>query len=61
MTILVCPNCRRKFDSDSTEAMPFCSSRCKLIDLGRWLNEEYRLPVDPEADEDAESSPNEEV
>jgi endogenous inhibitor of DNA gyrase (YacG/DUF329 family) len=25
---------------------PFCSSRCKTIDLGRWLNESYRIPLD---------------
>jgi endogenous inhibitor of DNA gyrase (YacG/DUF329 family) len=24
---------------------PFCSERCKLADLGRWLNEDYRLPT----------------
>jgi hypothetical protein len=26
---------------------PFCSVRCADIDLGRWLNESYRVPVDP--------------
>jgi len=26
---------------------PFCSERCKLIDLGRWAAEEYRVPEDP--------------
>jgi endogenous inhibitor of DNA gyrase (YacG/DUF329 family) len=33
--------------------MPFCSERCRLIDLGRWLGEGFSLPVvpDPEADE----------
>jgi endogenous inhibitor of DNA gyrase (YacG/DUF329 family) len=31
---------------------PFCSPRCRLIDLGRWLGERYALPG--EADEDAE-------
>jgi endogenous inhibitor of DNA gyrase (YacG/DUF329 family) len=33
---------------------PFCSRRCRLIDLGRWLKEEYRLPAqgEPEADPD---------
>jgi endogenous inhibitor of DNA gyrase (YacG/DUF329 family) len=35
---------------------PFCSARCKLIDLGRWLGEEYRLPdadepTDPASDD----------
>jgi len=24
---------------------PFCSKRCKLIDLGRWLNEEYKISI----------------
>lgn len=24
---------------------PFCSEHCKMVDLGRWLNEEYTLPV----------------
>jgi endogenous inhibitor of DNA gyrase (YacG/DUF329 family) len=23
---------------------PFCSERCKLLDLGRWLSEDYRVP-----------------
>ena len=30
---------------------PFCSERCRMADLGRWLNEEYRIPGD-EVDED---------
>ncbi len=25
-------------------AHPFCSDRCRLLDLGRWLGEEYRIP-----------------
>lgn len=25
-------------------AYPFCSDRCRLIDLGKWLGEEYRIP-----------------
>ena len=25
---------------------PFCSARCKTVDLGRWLSEEYRVPVE---------------
>jgi endogenous inhibitor of DNA gyrase (YacG/DUF329 family) len=27
---------------------PFCSDRCRLIDLGRWLGEDYRLAADAE-------------
>jgi endogenous inhibitor of DNA gyrase (YacG/DUF329 family) len=29
---------------------PFCSSRCKTIDLGRWLGETYRADGEPEQD-----------
>jgi uncharacterized protein len=28
---------------------PFCSERCKLADLGRWLSEDYRVPDEPAA------------
>jgi endogenous inhibitor of DNA gyrase (YacG/DUF329 family) len=34
------------FDADRTEAFPFCSQRCRHVDLGRWLNEEHGVPVD---------------
>jgi endogenous inhibitor of DNA gyrase (YacG/DUF329 family) len=48
-----CPNCKREFDREASAALPFCSERCRTIDLGRWLGEEYSMPVmpDPEADE----------
>lgn len=49
-----CPVCGNLFDPERTEAMPFCSRRCKLIDLKRWLNEEYGIPLPPEDEEDAE-------
>jgi endogenous inhibitor of DNA gyrase (YacG/DUF329 family) len=33
---------------------PFCSDRCRMADLGRWLSEDYRIPGDPlDAPEDA--------
>ena len=32
--------------------MPFCSERCRQIDLGRWLKEEYSVPVEPDPDEE---------
>jgi endogenous inhibitor of DNA gyrase (YacG/DUF329 family) len=28
----------------SNPAFPFCSARCKLLDLGKWLGEDYRIP-----------------
>lgn len=42
-----CPICKRVLldAPDEHEARPFCSARCKLIDLGNWLSEAYRIPV----------------
>ncbi len=37
--------------------MPFCSRRCRTMDLGRWLDEKYGLPVEPE--EEPEQDPEE--
>jgi endogenous inhibitor of DNA gyrase (YacG/DUF329 family) len=54
-----CPICKREFERESSPAVPFCSERCRTIDLGRWLGESYSLPVipDPEADERPEQPP----
>lgn len=41
-----CPNCKKKFDYYSSEFRPFCSEKCRLIDLGQWLNESYTVPVE---------------
>lgn len=38
-----CPTCRRWGDWFAGPYGPFCSQRCKLVDLGRWLGEEYRF------------------
>jgi endogenous inhibitor of DNA gyrase (YacG/DUF329 family) len=48
MSQMRCPICRVTFDSDHSSALPFCSSRCRQIDLNRWLGEEYSLPTEPE-------------
>jgi len=47
--MLSCPYCRKEFDRETTQSMPFCSSRCKQIDLGLWLNEVHGMPyeIDP--------------
>jgi endogenous inhibitor of DNA gyrase (YacG/DUF329 family) len=42
-----CPICEREFDpAGPSAARPFCSERCRLIDLGRWLGEGYALPAE---------------
>ncbi len=43
-----CPVCGRQFDSETATAMPFCSDRCRQVDLGRWLSEQYGLPIESE-------------
>jgi endogenous inhibitor of DNA gyrase (YacG/DUF329 family) len=47
MSLTRCPICRRQFNSEQSPAMPFCSERCRRVDLGRWLNEDYGLPFEP--------------
>lgn len=36
---------------------PFCSERCKLIDLGAWASESYRIPVSDEPEQPPEGEP----
>lgn len=41
-----CPTCGRRFLRDESPTPPFCSERCQLVDLGRWLDEEIGLPYE---------------
>lgn len=54
MTQRTCPICGKRFDPALSSAMPFCSPRCRRIDLGRWLDEQYGLPVDPSEENEEE-------
>jgi endogenous inhibitor of DNA gyrase (YacG/DUF329 family) len=36
-----CPICRKPTDSGTSSDFPFCSERCKLLDLGAWASEKY--------------------
>lgn len=48
-----CPICRKPVPPrEQNPAAPFCSPRCRTIDLGNWLGESYRIPI-AEGDEDA--------
>ena len=43
-----CPTCRKQVVKEAVPKLyPFCSERCHLVDLGRWLGEEYRVPGEP--------------
>jgi len=55
MPTFECPTCRKVFEVMRLELAryrPFCSERCKMVDLGRWLDGSYTIsePVDPEHD-----------
>jgi endogenous inhibitor of DNA gyrase (YacG/DUF329 family) len=39
-----CPTCRREVDWSAAPFRPFCSERCRLIDLGAWLAEARSIP-----------------
>lgn len=39
-----CPTCEKKFDYYSSEFRPFCSDKCKNVDLNMWFDEEYKVP-----------------
>ena len=52
-----CPICKKPVKPrGENAAFPFCSPRCKQVELGKWLNEEYRVPTE-EDDEDPGGSP----
>jgi endogenous inhibitor of DNA gyrase (YacG/DUF329 family) len=52
-----CPICQKPASSRALNpAYPFCSARCRAVDLGKWLGEEYRVPVGP-ADEQEDELP----
>jgi endogenous inhibitor of DNA gyrase (YacG/DUF329 family) len=46
MKTVRCPICKKEVPLTAPE-MPFCSERCRLIDLGKWSDEEYRIPSAP--------------
>ncbi len=47
-----CPICRKLTTWQENPWRPFCSERCKLIDLGKWASEEYRVAGKKEEEED---------
>jgi uncharacterized protein len=57
-----CPICGKPFEVasiDDLPGFPFCSDRCKLIDLGRWIDGAYAVPAASQAETSDESHPEE--
>jgi endogenous inhibitor of DNA gyrase (YacG/DUF329 family) len=45
VTVVKCPTCKRPVEwSQESVYRPFCSDRCRLIDLGAWFGEQHRIP-----------------
>lgn len=60
MKKIKCPQCSDPSIWDESNASrPFCSDRCKLIDLGAWASEEYQLPASPSVDDYDDQASNE--
>jgi len=57
--VVSCPNCKKQLIWNSQQtAKPFCSERCKLIDLGEWASEENKIagePINSDLDFDPDS------
>jgi endogenous inhibitor of DNA gyrase (YacG/DUF329 family) len=51
-----CPTCRRPVGWDANPHRPFCSERCRTLDLGNWAAERYRIPGEPVTDATEEDS-----
>jgi endogenous inhibitor of DNA gyrase (YacG/DUF329 family) len=55
--VVSCPTCAARVEwTAESRWRPFCSERCKLIDLGAWANEAYRIPA---VERDDEATPPE--
>ncbi|MFM9268691.1 DNA gyrase inhibitor YacG [Halomonas elongata] len=49
---IACPQCRKKvLWSEDNPYRPFCSKRCRLLDLGAWADESHRIAGEPSMDE----------
>lgn len=45
--VLLCPSCKAVLPASAElrpASFPFCSERCRMVDLGKWLNEEFVVP-----------------
>lgn len=45
-----CPQCGSAVAAGAEKWRPFCSERCKLMDLGHWFAGTYTIPAEPDAD-----------
>ncbi len=57
--LVACPNCGNFSEFTPNNAFrPFCSERCKLIDLGLWASEQYAIPETQKTETDLDENLN---
>jgi len=61
MSRVTCPTCRLSTPWHGNPRRPFCSLTCRLIDLGVWLDERYRIAAEPATAEESSESEGERV
>jgi uncharacterized protein len=55
LRVAPCPRCGNRASLETTNAWrPFCSERCKMIDLGKWASEQYSIPAESQAQDGEE-------
>jgi endogenous inhibitor of DNA gyrase (YacG/DUF329 family) len=52
-----CPTCQRELEWATAPFRPFCSERCRLLDLGAWLSEQHAIPGDDAAGQEGSAPP----
>lgn len=58
-----CPICGKETEFFAEPVGPFCSTRCKMVDLGKWMNEDYKIsePLRPDHFEEFEELTGEDL
>jgi uncharacterized protein len=60
--IVKCPRCGKEAEMAGNPFRPFCSERCRTIDLGNWVSGAYRIPEDqPKEKTDDEPEPRKDL
>jgi endogenous inhibitor of DNA gyrase (YacG/DUF329 family) len=57
--VIKCPRCGNETSFEGNPFRPFCSERCKLIDLGKWVTGAYRVPTKVQEEEEDGAPPPE--
>ena len=56
MPFIRCPRCSGQFNTELSPAMPFCSVRCRQLDLADWLDERHKISVATDNEDEEEGS-----